>query len=73
MKAMLLPIMVAARIHVFVLAAHGAPISPDRITDSSHGGLMETIDTDFATGKQFSQAALEIPCQRKFGDPHSAS
>jgi len=36
--------MVAASIHVFASAAHGAPTSPDRITASSQGGLMDAMD-----------------------------
>jgi len=41
MKAMLEPIIVAASIQIFACAAQGDSGAPDRITDSSQGGLME--------------------------------
>jgi hypothetical protein len=44
MKAMLDPMMVAASIHVWVLAAHEASTSRERMTASSQGGLMGAMD-----------------------------
>jgi hypothetical protein len=44
MKAMLDPRMVAASIHGLALSVHGTSPPPDRITASSQGALMETMD-----------------------------
>jgi hypothetical protein len=43
-KAMLEPRMVAASTQGPAFALHGAPAFRDRMTPSSHGGFMETVD-----------------------------
>ncbi|HEX3446500.1 MAG TPA: hypothetical protein VHS80_17430 [Chthoniobacterales bacterium] len=58
MNAMLEPRIVAASTHGLDLAVHGAPEIPDRITDSSQGGLIINLDAD-GIGRSPVSATIE--------------
>src|SRR5208283_383731 len=67
MKARLEPIMVAASTQFLAPAAQGDATSPDRITASSQGGLMQPMDAgDFHLDSTESKEKFGLPdCQQE--------